>query len=107
MIDGGGLDVLWPAVRIVVNRHLRVGVDGARIAAALDDALEPLARANVFLGEAALAAIANALDAVRLPTGRFGEARVTIATLDDATCLTFRAVRILGLAEGKRAEQCT
>ncbi len=100
LIDGGDLAVLWPAVKVVVNRHLRVGVDGTRIAAALDDALEPLARADVFFGEAALAAIVNALDAVRLPTGRFGEPRVTIATLDDATGLTFRAVRILGLAEG-------
>ncbi|MGE3456925.1 MAG: PD-(D/E)XK nuclease family protein [Kofleriaceae bacterium] len=100
VIGGGGLAVLWPAVKEVVNRHLRVGVDGARISATLDDALEPLARANVFSGEDALAAIANALGAVRLPTGRFGEPRVTIATLDDAAGLTFRAVRILGLAEG-------
>ncbi|MGE3460109.1 MAG: PD-(D/E)XK nuclease family protein [Kofleriaceae bacterium] len=100
MIEGGGLDVLWPAVKVVVNRHLRVGADGARIASALDDALEPLVHADVFYGEAALAAIASALDAVRLPTGRFGEARITIATLEDAAGLTFRAVRILGLAEG-------
>lgn len=100
LVANGSLDELWGAAKLVLSEHLRIGVDGVRIVAALEDGLRPLRGAGILHGEAALGAIFNALGAIRLPIGRFGDARVTIAALGDAAGLTFRTVRILGLAEG-------
>ncbi|MBA3461797.1 MAG: PD-(D/E)XK nuclease family protein [Deltaproteobacteria bacterium] len=94
------LNKVWPTLKTVLQGHLRIGVDGVRIVAAIDEVLQPLTTADLVFGEAALAAITNALVSVRLPVGRFGEARVTIAALGDVAGLTFRTVRVLGLAEG-------
>lgn len=100
LIADGSLDELWPALRVMLGEHLRVGVDGSRILSALGEALHPLMGAGILRGQAALGAIATALAALRLPVGRFGEPRITIAALSDVAGLTFRCVRILGLAEG-------
>jgi hypothetical protein len=100
ILANGALADLWPAVKRVLEVHLRIGVDGTRIVAALDEALRPLTGADVVFGEAALNAIMVALSAVRLPVGRFGDARITIASLGDVAGLTFRTIRVLGLAEG-------
>lgn len=100
VLANGALAELWPALKIVLDDHLRVGVDGARIVAALDGALGPLVNAQLVHGEAALFAVETALATVRLPVGRFGEAKITIVPLSDVAGLTFRSVRVLGLAEG-------
>jgi PD-(D/E)XK nuclease superfamily protein len=100
LIADEALEELWPTLCVVLSRHLRVSGDGARIISALDDALHPLMGAGILRGEAALGAVSTALEALRLPVGRFGEPRVTIAALSDAAGLTFSSVRVLGLAEG-------
>lgn len=100
LIANGSLDEIWAALKPVLGEHLRIGVEGTRIVAALAEALQPLIGAGLLRGEPALGAIATALSAIRLPVGRFGDARVTIAALTDVVGLTFRCVRVLGLAEG-------
>ncbi len=100
MLDNAPLEEIWTTLTVVFTEHLRLGVDGARIATALGEALQPLMGAGILRGKAALGAVATALAAVRLSVGRFGDARITIAALSDAGGLTFRCVRVLGLAEG-------
>lgn len=100
LLADGSLDELWPALRVLLGEHLRVGSDGARILSGLGEALHPLMGAGILRGQPALAAIATALAALRLPVGRFGEPRITIAAVSDVAGLTFRCVRVLGLAEG-------
>lgn len=91
---------VWPAVEALLRDHVRAGADGPRLLAGLASALRPLLDANLLTGPDALREIQRTLRALRLPLGRFGEPRVTIASLQDAVGLTFRAVRVLGLAEG-------
>jgi hypothetical protein len=100
LIADGSLEELWSALSVMLGAHLRVGVDGARIVSALGEALRPLMGAGILRGHAALGAIATALASLRLPVGRFGDPRVTIAALSDVAGLTFRCLRVLGLAEG-------
>jgi RecB family exonuclease len=100
LIAEGPLEDLWAGLGVVLGEHLRIGVEGARIVSALGDALRPLMGAQILRGRAALGAIATALAALRLPVGRFGDARITIAALSDVAGLTFWCVRVLGLAEG-------
>ncbi len=100
LVDNGPLEEIWAAMKVVLTDHLRLGIDGTRIVAALAEALHPLMGAGILHGEPALGAIATALAAIRLPVGRFGDARITVAALTDVAGLTFRCLRILGLAEG-------
>lgn len=100
LLANGSLAEVWASLEGALLEHLRLGFEGARIVAMLETALQPLMGAAILRGEPALGAIATALDAVRLPVGRFGEPRVTIGALADVTGLTFRSVRVLGLSEG-------
>lgn len=95
------LATLWPPVQRLLAEHVRAGIDGPRIIAALREALRPLLDANMLTGPAALRALVDTLHALRIPRGRFGQPRITIAALHDAVGLTFRSVRVLGLAEGE------
>jgi hypothetical protein len=69
LIADGTLEELWPALCVVLGTHLRVAAEGARIVAALGDALHPLMGAGILRGQPALGAITTALDALRLPVG--------------------------------------
>lgn len=100
VLEQGALSDLWTALSDFFRDHVRLGVEGSRILFALDAALTPLIEADVVAGEAALEGIASALQSIRFPEGRFGEPRVTIVALNDAVGLSFRCVRVMGLAEG-------
>lgn len=100
IVDNANLETVWSALRALFADHVRLGTDGQRLLSAIDTAIAPIVVANVLHGEAALELISTTLDGLRLPTGRFGEAKLTIGALSDMSGLTFESVRILGLAEG-------
>jgi hypothetical protein len=79
---------------------LQPGVPAMPILAA---AAAPLCREPTgarLVGQDALAALEDVLLGLRIPQGRFGEPRVYVGTVESAVGLPFRAVRIVGLAEG-------
>ena len=100
LIEQSSLTELWTALGELLRGHVRVGVEGTRILFALDEALAPLIDAEILSGEAALKAVIAALNSIRLTVGRFGDARITVVALADAVGLSFRSVRVMGLAEG-------
>lgn len=100
LVEKRSLTELWNALREFLRDRVRIGVDATRILTALDEALAPLIDANILSGDAALKAVTAALSSIRLTAGRFGDARVTIVALSDAVGLSFRRVRVVGLAEG-------
>lgn len=100
LIANGSLGALWGELQVLCRDHVRLGTDGKRILAAVDVTLAPLIAAEILTGEAALEAIATTLESMRLPVGRFGEARISIVALLDAVGMSFESVRVMGLAEG-------
>jgi hypothetical protein len=98
--DKAPLAALWDALEGFLSEHVKLGAEGAKLVAMAAAAVGPLAAAEVLSGDEALLAIESTLRALRIPLGRFGEPRVTIASLRDAVGLRFQAVRVLGLAEG-------
>lgn len=100
LIAGKPLHEIWAALETFLTNHVRTGIDGTRIVTALRDAFAPLITAQLLSGHDALLAILQTFRALRLPLGRFGQPRITIAALHDAVGLAFRAVRVMGLAEG-------
>lgn len=94
------LGTLWPLLDTFLRAHVRTGVEGTRILASLREAVLPLIEASILSGGAALVAVAGTFHALRLSVGRFGQPRVTVVSLLDAVGLTFRAVRVMGIAEG-------
>jgi len=100
LVSNGDIASLWAELRALFVDHLRLATDGQRIVATLDTALTPLIATNLLTGTTALDAILRTVDAIRIPVGRFGEARVTIVALADASGLSFDCVRVLGLVEG-------
>lgn len=70
--------------------------------AVLDERLAPLAAGVgvALVGDAALAAIEDAILTTRASSERFGEPAVYVGTVAGAAGLSFAAVRIIGLAEG-------
>jgi hypothetical protein len=98
--DKAPLAALWDALAGFLSEHVKLGAEGAKLVAMAAAAVRPLAAAKVLSGDEALGAIESTLRSLRVPLGRFGEPRVTIAALRDAVGLRFQAVRVLGLAEG-------
>ncbi|HTO10739.1 MAG TPA: PD-(D/E)XK nuclease family protein, partial [Candidatus Binatia bacterium] len=74
---------------------------GPRVQARLDERLAPLAGgAGAVAGDEALRLIEEAILAIRVTGGRFGEPAVYVGTVAGAVGLSFAAVRVIGLAEG-------
>jgi hypothetical protein len=102
-VDGAPLASLWPALRDFLGAWLLQPGAGPRVQAILDERLQPLAAdatCGRLAGDDALRVVEDAAVAARLPAGRFGEAAVYVGTIAGARALAFRAVRVLGLAEG-------
>jgi hypothetical protein len=103
VVDGAGLAEVWPALRAFLAEWLLQPGEGPRAHDLLDDRLGTLtadAACGALIGDDALHAIEEALLAMRLSTGRFGEPAVYVGTVRDAVGLPFRVLRVIGLAEG-------
>jgi len=97
------LTELWPLMRDFCKRWLRLPPDPPSLPSILDESLAPLVRdpiAAAVRGRTALSMLADAIERVRRTTARFGEPCLFIGTPSQAAGLTFRAVRVLGMAEG-------
>src|SRR3989454_7798231 len=102
-LGGATLATLWPALREFLARWLLQPGDGARVHTILDERLSTLtsdSACGTLTGDDALRVVEDAVLTTRLPTGRFGEPAVYVATVHGAVGLPFSAVRVIGLAEG-------
>ncbi|MGH8695314.1 MAG: PD-(D/E)XK nuclease family protein [Burkholderiales bacterium] len=102
-IGGASLAVLWPALRDFLAQWLLQPGEGARVHALLDERLADVVADGAcggLTGDDALRALEEVARSMRLPVGRFGEPAVYVGSLDGAGGLRFRAVRVIGLAEG-------
>ncbi len=94
---------LWPALRTFLEEWLLQPGEGPRVPALLDERLAGAsvdAACGTLAGDEALRMIEDVIASVRLTAGRFGEPAVYVGTVRDAASLPFRAVRVIGLAEG-------
>ncbi len=103
MVDGAPLSALWPAACDFIRTWYRLPPDPPNLLAVLDE------RIAAVLGDAAAAQVCGgmAVDWLvelvrreRTATSRYGGGRVFVGTPAAAAGLSFRAVRVLGLAEG-------
>jgi RecB family exonuclease len=100
---GRPLSATWPALQEFLARWLLQPGEGARVHALLDERLGPLAvdaACGSLTGDEALRLVEETLVSIRLPAGRFGEPAVYVGAVSEAAGLRFRAVRVIGLAEG-------
>lgn len=94
---------LWPALRAFLEQWLLQPGEGPRAPALLDERLAGAstdAACGTLVGDEALRMIEDVTASIRLPAGRFGEPAVYVGTVREAASLPFRAVRVIGLAEG-------
>jgi RecB family exonuclease len=97
------LTELWPALRTFLEEWLLQPGEGPRAPALLDERLSGAAAdaaCGTLAGDEALRMIEDVIASVRLPAARFGEPAVYVGTVREASSLPFRAVRVIGLAEG-------
>ena len=102
-IGGKPLSASWPAVRDFLAEWVLTRGEGPRADVVLDQALQSACAdlsCGSLCGEEALARIETELRSLRFPTAGFGEPAVYIGTIAGSTGLSFKAVRIIGLAEG-------
>jgi PD-(D/E)XK nuclease superfamily len=95
---------LWPALRQFLETWLLQPSDGPRVQTLLDGRLKTLAsdRACASLaGDDAMNVIEETIAGLRLSAGRFGDPAVYVGSVMSAVGLTFQAVRVIGLAEGR------
>jgi hypothetical protein len=102
-LSGASLAVIWPALRAFLEAWLLQPGAGPRVQSLLDERLAGMAgdpRCGALAGDDAFALIEQAVTAIRLTVGRFGEPAVYVGAVRDAVGLEFQAVRVIGLAEG-------
>jgi RecB family exonuclease len=103
VVEQRPLAELWPVLRAFLADHLLHPGEGVRVHALLDERLARLAHAPAtgrLTGDEALRVVEDTVRTARVGRGRFGEPAVHVGTLRDAMSLPFRAVRVIGLAEG-------
>ncbi|MDI7269578.1 MAG: PD-(D/E)XK nuclease family protein, partial [Myxococcota bacterium] len=105
VLDGEALRDLLAPFRTFLTERVRLPVAGdVSVQAIFLDRLEVACKAGVvgdLRGDDALGFMQAAIESLRLGTGRFGDPAVYVGTIVGAAPLPFRAVRILGLAEGQ------
>jgi RecB family exonuclease len=97
------LSRVWPALRGFLDDWLLQPGAGPRADALLDERLTPMASDGVcgsLGGDEALVLVQAAIRSLRVPIGRFGEPAVYVGSMNAVAGLSFRAVRVIGLAEG-------
>jgi RecB family exonuclease len=103
-IERKTLAELWPSFRLFLKDWLLQPAEGPRVHDLLDARLAKLASDSAcgsLTGDDALTIIEETINSVRVPLGRFGEPAVYVGSVHQAVGLSFRAVRIIGLAEGR------
>jgi len=103
VVEGAPLAALRDALCAFLGTWLLLPGEGASIPARVGEALAPACAGTPgrsLTGPDALEAFAEALLALRVPRGRFGEPAVWVGTVAGAAGLDFAAVRVVGLAEG-------
>jgi hypothetical protein len=102
--NGASLIAFWPRLRAFLDRHVFLPEEGRSLPARLDEAVEPhLQRweGGALRGERALRAVFDRFRSLRAPVGTAGEPRIRIGTIASASGLSFDAVRVIGLSEGR------
>ena len=102
-IDRKTFAELWPSFRLFLKDWLLQPAEGPRLHDLLDARLAKLASDSAcgsLTGDDALRVIEETINSLRVPLGRFGEPAVYVGSVHQAVGLSFRAVRIIGLAEG-------
>lgn len=103
VLEEGPLSQLWPSLHEFCKRWLRLPPDPPNLPAILAESLAPILDDSVaasMRGTAALSMLRDSLHSLRRSTTRFGEPCLFVGTPAQAVGLSFRAVRMLGLAEG-------
>lgn len=103
VVAGAGLAVVWQAFRAFCERRLRLPSQREDIFGRLERRLRPILRDGVaqrVTGFSAVRFLMDLLGSERQLTARFGEPCVFVGTAAQASGLAFKAVRVLGLAEG-------
>jgi RecB family exonuclease len=103
VVNGRSLGEVWPALRAFLEEWLLQPGAGPRAPALLDERLAGVADdrgLSELRGDDALRLIEDAVTSIRLPGGRFGDPAVYVGSITGAAGLRFRAVRMIGLAEG-------
>lgn len=102
-VTGQPLPTIAAGIGVLVRDWIRLGGDGARVAALIDGELARLSADPALAelsGNEALRVVVETVEALRFSTGMYGNASVFVGTVAAAVGLRFRCVRILGLAEG-------
>lgn len=102
-IAGASLAELWPTLRDFLGQWLLQPGQGARVHALLDELLVEIVADGAcggLTGDDALRVLEEVVRSTRLPVGRFGDPAVYVGSVSGAVGLHFRAVRVIGLAEG-------
>ncbi|HVN87300.1 MAG TPA: PD-(D/E)XK nuclease family protein [Candidatus Binatia bacterium] len=103
VIAGEPLRTLWPMIREFVGTQVVMPPLPVNALGLVDDALDPILAEPLAEEVRGVAAVTWLLDAgagIRIPHGRIGEPAVFVGTAEQAAGIPFRAVRVLGLAEG-------
>ncbi len=103
-VEGVPLPELWSVLRQFFEAWLIQPGGGPRVETLLHERLSSLASdpaCGSLAGDDALRVIEEAIGSVRLPLGRFGDPAVYVGPVRRAVGLSFRAVRIIGLTEGR------
>jgi RecB family exonuclease len=103
VLEGGNLATLWPKLRSFFEDWLLQPGDVHDVHTLLDKPLLLKASDSTcgsLSGDDALRVIEETINAIRLPAGRFGDPAVYVGSVRGAESLWFRAVRVIGLAEG-------
>jgi RecB family exonuclease len=102
-VERKNLTMMWPRLSDFFDGWLLQAGDGPRSLAVLDERLDRMAsdpQCGSLAGEDALRILEKVITSTRVPIGRFGDPAVYIGAVNGAVGLRFRAVRVIGLAEG-------
>jgi RecB family exonuclease len=103
VLAGAPLAELWPALRAFAADWLLQPGGGPPAHALVAGPLDALATDEIAgrtAGDEALALVEAAIAATRVAEGRYGEPAVYVGSVAGAQGLSFRALRVIGLAEG-------
>ena len=102
-VEGANLTTLWPRLFSFFDEWLLQPGDGPGVHVILNERLDRMAsdeQCGTLAGEDALRIVEEVMTSARVPVGHFGDPSVYLGTVREAIGLRFRAVRIIGLAEG-------
>jgi hypothetical protein len=103
VIGGAKLPIIWERMKSFWKNRLLIPDPEKGVIKNITDSVE-MSLADSFIGELrgeeALGFLLESIKTLRLPAGRFGDPAVYIGTVPSAGALSFRAVRMIGLAEG-------